>query len=60
MQYIFDWIGSHPNDLGFNEPLDRRFDIFMGFGGSETLHGREGEKIGEVFEGSEVLIVREN
>ena len=50
---------SNPNDLGFNEPLDRKFDIFMGFGGTETLKGKEGQRIGDVFEGSEVLIIRE-
>lgn len=35
------------------------FDLFMGFGGRETLRGKEGERVGDLFEESEVLIIRE-
>ena len=59
IQYIFDFVDSQPEELGFADELLRKFDIYIGFGGSETLRGKERKKIKEVFEDSEVLIVRE-
>lgn len=59
IRYLFDYIESQPDDLGFNNEGSRNFDIFIGFGGSETLKGKEQKKIQDIFEDSEVLIVRE-
>jgi hypothetical protein len=59
VQYLFDYIDSLPDDIGFNNELSRNFDFAIGFGGSATLRGKERNKIKEVFEDSEVLIVRE-
>ena len=58
IQYLFNYIECQPEELGFADELSRKFDICIGFGGSQTLRGKEGKKIKEVFEDSEVLIVR--
>ena len=59
IRYFFDYIECQPDDLGFNNEGNRNFDIYIGFGGSETLKGKEQKKIKDIFEDSEVLIVRE-
>ena len=45
IQYLFTYIECQPNELGFSDELIRKFDIYIGFGGSETLKGKEGKKI---------------
>jgi len=52
VQYLFDYVDLQPEDLGFNNEAERKFDIFMGFGGGQTLKGKENAKIKEVFEDS--------
>ena len=58
IRYIFDYIECQPDDIGFNNEGNRNFDIYIGFGGSETLKGKEQKRISDIFEDSEVLIVR--
>lgn len=59
VQYLFDFIDSHPEDLGFENENHRNFDISMGFGATNSLRGKEKEPLGSLFSDSEVLIVRE-
>ena len=40
IRYLFDFIECQPDDLGFNNEGNRNFDIYIGFGGSETLKGK--------------------
>jgi hypothetical protein len=59
VQYLFDFVENQPEDLGFNNELERKFDICVGFGGGEKLRGKENIFLRELFEGSEALIVKE-
>lgn len=34
VQYLFDFIESQQEDLGFSDELHRDFDLCVGFGGS--------------------------
>lgn len=56
---MFDFVENQPEDLGFNNELERKFDICVGFGGAEKLRGKENIFLRELFEGSEALIVKE-
>lgn len=46
VQYIFDFIENQPEDLGFSNELERKFDVCVGFGSGETLKGKERTKLG--------------
>jgi hypothetical protein len=58
VQYLYDIIECKQEDLGFENDCPRKFDLCVGLGISAGLKDRRDERIGDVFEGGEFLIVR--
>lgn len=42
---MFNYITNEPNDLGFSNDQLRNFDIFVNFGGSQSLKGKEKQQL---------------
>jgi hypothetical protein len=59
VQYLFDYIDSYPDEIGFEKDHIRCFDIVYGPEKNNSLKNEKNRRIGDFLEEFEFLIVKE-